>query len=178
MNYYSRFEGHPFLFENYFLPGKVYCNGKELKQKIRYDIYKDEISIPFGDEILQLNKEAIDSFAVTFENYLFKFIKIDTLYKSGFYNIINLQSSTVLTKFRKDVFPSDKKEDAFEFKESARIYLITRKDTINISDRKDLAKALNIKQSSLKGFAREQKIEINFTRPEKLSPIMEHFSKF
>lgn len=178
VNYYNKFEGHPFLFQNYFLHGKVFCKARELKVKIRYDIYKDEIMIPFGDEILQLNKEAVDSFTINYNNRLFRFIKADTSGGSGFYNVINLDKAVIRTTFKKDIFPSSDKGDVFEFVESTNISLLTSAGSFNISGRKDLAIALKIKEADLKGFAREKNLKVNFRKPDDLIPIVNHFYKF
>ncbi|MDO9340258.1 MAG: hypothetical protein Q7T72_07005, partial [Bacteroidales bacterium] len=107
-NKYHRIIGDQFLFANYFLPGTVSTNSKTFKNLlIRYDIYSDEIMIPVNlEEILQLNKEMIDSFSITFENKVHRFIKIqeDTLnglkgYK-GYFNVLYKQESALYIKHK------------------------------------------------------------------------------
>ena len=78
-NMYRRINGDQFLFTNYFLPGTVSAYGKTFKNLlIRYDIFSDEVMIPVDrEEIVQLNKEMIDSFSITFEkNKVYYFSKV------------------------------------------------------------------------------------------------------
>ena len=80
-NRYHRIKGDQFLFSGLFLPATVSKNGKTFKNvSIKYDIYSDEIITPVNSEdILQLNKEMVDSFTLSFENKTYKFTNIQAL---------------------------------------------------------------------------------------------------
>ena len=77
-NLYYLSEGNQFLFSKEFLPGSLTINSKRFTDIfLKYDIYNDEILTPVDQGgILQLNKELVDSFSLSFQDKTFKFIKM------------------------------------------------------------------------------------------------------
>src|ERR1035437_2536330 len=67
-----------FLFSKEYLPGILTIGGKTFNNVLlKYDIFKDEVLTPIDSgRILQLNKELIDSFSISFLNRKYQFIKM------------------------------------------------------------------------------------------------------
>jgi hypothetical protein len=91
-NMYHRIKEDQFLFSDYFLPGTLSINGQTFKNlKIRYDIYSDEILIPLNlEDIVQVNKEMVDSFTISFENKVYKFTRFREEALKGLNGYVNV----------------------------------------------------------------------------------------
>ncbi|MCX6320653.1 MAG: hypothetical protein NTX93_02460 [Bacteroidia bacterium] len=182
-NKYHRIIGDQFLFSNYFLPGTVSTNGKTFKNLlIRYDIYSDEIMIPVNrEEILQLNKEIIDSFAINFENKIYKFTKIqeDTLnglkgYKGYFY-VLYKQESALYIKYNKEISPNITEKSDGEFIQTHKIYLVKDKIVHPITTKNDLYKALNADNVQIRNYLKNNKLKVSKKRPESFIPVIRFY---
>jgi hypothetical protein len=82
-----------FLFSPEFLPGTLRISGKSFSNlNLKYDIYSDELIIfTNGRIMLQLNKELIDLFSISYNNqdWHFKKLEPDSLNTiSGFVNVL------------------------------------------------------------------------------------------
>lgn len=109
-NKYHRIKEDQFLFSNFFLPGTISINGRTFKNlRIRYDIFSDEITIPINlEEIVQLNKEMVDSFTLSFEDKIYRFTNIlnDTLKSfTGYIKLLYKGSSAFYVKYKKSISP-------------------------------------------------------------------------
>lgn len=174
INNYHRILGDQFLFSNYFLPGTVSTNGKTFKNLlIRYDIYSDEIMIPLNrEEILQLNKEMIDSFSINFENIVYKFIRIqeDTLnslkgYK-GYFNVLYKQKSALYIKYKKNISPDITEKSDGAFLQTHKIYFAKDNIVYPITTINDLYEALNAEKMQIKNYIKDNKLKVSKSKPE------------
>lgn len=183
INNYHRILGDQFLFSNYFLPGTVSTNGKTFKNLlIRYDIYSDEIMIPLNrEEILQLNKEMIDSFSINFENIVYKFIRIqeDTLnslkgYK-GYFNVLYKQKSALYIKYKKTISPDITEKSDGAFLQTHKIYFAKDNNVYPITTINDLYEALNAEKMQIKNYIKDNKLKVSKSKPESFLPVIRFY---
>jgi hypothetical protein len=182
-NMFRRVNGDQFLFTDYFLPGTVSIDGKTFKNLlIRYDIYSDEIMIPVNlEEIVQLNKEMIDSFSIAFENKVHRFIKIqeETFnglkgYK-GYFNVLYNKESALYIKFRKEISPDITDKSDGEFIVAHKVYLVKDKIVYPIMTKNDLFIALNIEKVQIKNYLKSNKLRVSKKSPESFIPVIRFY---
>lgn len=181
-NKHRRINGDPYLFANYFLPATVSGNVKTYKNlTIRYDIFSDEITIPVNrEEILQLNKEMVDSFTLSFENKVFKFIQIrDTLSKvegfKGYINVVYQQKSALFIKYIKLITPEITDKSDGDFLQTKRIFLVKDGIVSLIGSVNDLYKALNTNKTQVNEFLKKNKLKISRDKPESFIPLIKYY---
>jgi hypothetical protein len=181
-NRYRTFHGSAFLFEDYFLPGTVSINGKTFDNvSVKYDLYSDEVLIPVNnDEIIQLNKEIVDSFSITYENRVYKFIRsgIDPLRSdepAGYYNLLYSGKVSCFIKYKKSIRPGLEQGKDFEFVQSNQIFL--KKDNVlyQISKMKEIFKTLMVEESEFKKDIRDQKQKLSVDNPGSLIPLLKFY---
>jgi len=182
INKHRRINGDPYLFANYFLPGTVSANGKIYKNlTIRYDIFSDEITIPVNrQEILQLNKEMIDSFTLSFENQVFKFIQIrDTLNRidgyKGYINVLYQQKSALFIKYIKLITPEITDKSDGNFLQTRRIFIVKDGIVSQIGSVNDLYKVLKTDKTQAKEFLKKNKLKISKDKPESFIPLIRYY---
>lgn len=183
INNYHRINGDQFLFSNFFLPGTVSEYGKTYKNLlIRYDIFSDEITIPVSrDEILQLNKEIIDSFSITFENqaYLFSRIIGDTLaglkgYKGYFYVLYN-KGSLLFIKYKKEISPDIREESDGDFLQSQKTYFVKNNIVYQITSVNEFYKAFGSDEELVRSYVRKNKLRVSRNKPESMVPVIRYY---
>lgn len=181
-NRYKKFYGSSFLFEDYFLPGTVSINGKTYDNvSVKFDIYSDQVLIPINSaEIIQLNKEIVDSFSITYENHVYKFIRsgIDPMRSdepAGYYNLLYSGKVSCFIKYKKYIRPGLEKGRDFEFVQSHQIYL--KKDTVlyQISKLKEIFGALMVEESEFKKYFRDGKQKLSVDNPVSLIPLLKFY---
>lgn len=181
-NKYRKFHGSAFLFEDYFLPGTVSVNGRTFKNlSIKYDIYSDELLLPVSsDEIIQLNKEIVDSFSITYDNRIYKFIRLgfDTLKSdkpADYYNLLYNGQVSCFIKYKKEILPGHDPGRDFEFVQSHQIYL--KKDSVlyQVSKKKEIFQTLMVDESEFKKSIRDQKQKLSVDNPGSLIPLLRFY---
>jgi len=182
-NMYRKFHGDAYLFANYFLPGTVSMNGKTYnKVTLRYDIYSDELQVPVNrDEILQLNKEMVDSFTISYGDEVYKFVNItdnksDSLIKSaGYFNSFYEGGVSLLIKYKKEILPGIENNSDFEFSQTLQVYLM-RDDLINpVSTKKELCSLLKLDKSEVNRFLKSQKLRVRKNDPGTFIPVIRFY---
>lgn len=179
-NRYHRIKEDQFLFSNFFLPGSISINRQTFKNlRIKYDIYSDEIIIPLNlDEILQLNKESVDSFTISFENKVFKFTNIrdDTLKGfKGYVNVLYKGKSALYVKYKKEIlFSSTDKYDG-EFYQIHQIYFVKDNIVYPITSTNDLFKVLNEDKVQIRNFNKRDKSKVSKKIPESFVPVIMYY---
>jgi len=182
-NMYRRINGDQFLFTDYFLDGTVTANGRTYKNlKIKYDIYSDEILIPVDlEEIVQVNKEIIDSFSISYETrkYRFEKIDIDSLKKTneinGYFRVLYKEKSALYLKYSKQISPNITDKSDGDFIETDKVWF--KKDNIiyPVMSENDLLSALKIDKVTLKNYLRSNKLKYSKKNPESLVPIIRYY---
>jgi hypothetical protein len=179
-NRYRNILENQFLFATFFLPGTVSSKGKMYKNLLlKYDIYSDEILIPVNDdEIIQLNKELIDSFSINFENKLYKFINIssDTVFDlkdfKGYINVALKGESTLYIKYKKEILSSMKNIVDFEFIQSQKIYLANRNKIFSITSKADLYRVLDADINQINNYVESNRLNVSIKEPESFIQII------
>jgi hypothetical protein len=179
-NKFLRIDGDPYLFKNYFLPGTVSLNGRKFTNlKIRYDIFTDELMIPINlSDILQLNKEMVDSFTINFENKVYKFIKFpeDTLKKFGGYlNELYKVKSALYVKYKKSISTNITDKSDGEFMQIQKIYFVKDDIIYPITSLHNLLKIINKDEMQIKTFIRENKLRVSSKMPESFIPVIRYY---
>ena len=177
VNNYRRIDGDPFLFVSYFLPGTVSVNGKTYRNLIlRYDIHNDELMIPVSlEDIVQLNKEMVDSFSLNFENKTYKFVKMpdDSLNViTGFFHIPYDRQSALYIKYKKYLLPGITDKSDGEFVQTQTAYLVKNNTFYKIKTKNNLFRALNLSKSQVRNYLRENRVKIKKDFPESYVPVI------
>jgi hypothetical protein len=182
INKFMKTKNDQFLFTNYFLPGTVHLNNKTYKNLlIKYDIYSDEVLLPVNQyEVLQLNKEMVDSFTIGFENHEYKFITIrrDTLdgFKdfNGYLCVIYNEGSAIYVKYKK-LLTNFNKEEKLEFYQFDKIYLTKDETICLIKTRNGFYKALSSDIAQIKNYLKDNKLKVSKAKPESLIPVVRFY---
>ena len=145
-NLYTNVKGDQFLFSSDYLIGSLSINGEIYKNlSINYDIYNDEIITPTNHgSILQLNKEMVDSFTLSFGVKTYSFINMtaDSLAGiKGYVNILYSGKSALFIKYKKEIqlLAVDDKYDLFY--RTYKIYFLKHGTVYQINSKRDLLKS-------------------------------------
>jgi len=182
-NMYRRINGDQFLFADYFMDGTVTANGRTYKNlKIKYDVFSDEILIPVDlEEIVQLNKEIIDSFSISYENKVYRFEKIyvDSLKKTndfnGYFRVLYNEKSALYLKYIKHISSNITDKSDGDFIEANKVYIVKNNIVYPVLSKDDVLKALNTDKALLKKYLRSNKLKISKNNPESFIPLIRFF---
>lgn len=180
-NLYSLVEDDQFLFSNEFLPGTITISGKTFSDiNIKYDLFEDEILTPSDTGgILQLNKELVDSFSVSFQNRTYHFIKMqeDSLMGSQtYFNVLYKgDKCSLLLWYNKkiDKLADEGKYDKFYL--ITRLYFVDRGKIYQISGERDLLKILSEDHDLVKDFIKKNKLRLSEKKPESFIPVIRYY---
>jgi hypothetical protein len=179
-NRYHRIEGDQFLFSGFFLPGTVSINGRTFQNvKIKYDILEDQIITPVNiEDILQLNKEMVDSFSISYEDKIYRFINIrnDTLKEiSGYVNILYKGLSSFYVKHKKTITPYFTEKSDGNFVENDVMYLVKDHQAFPVNGTKSLMKVLHADTKVFRNFIKKNKLRISQKNPESFVPVIRFY---
>ncbi|HZY25621.1 MAG TPA: hypothetical protein VFE71_07330 [Bacteroidales bacterium] len=176
-NLYYLVQDDPFLFSKEFLPGVLTIRSKTFNNVLlKYDILNDEVLTPIDSgRILELNKELIDSFSLSFQNRKYLFIKMteDTLKAAeSFFNVLYKGKTTLLLKHEKkiDKLAVDGKYD--KFYQVNRIFIVSDEKLYQVNGKADLFKVMPEDKGQLKDFMKSNKIRISGKNPESFIPVI------
>jgi hypothetical protein len=177
---YSGILGGEFLFSRNWLNGEVTINKVTFKNiPLKYDIYNDQlISMINPGTFVQLNKELIKGFVLSYENKKYVFENFghessnsliefgQTLYKGKISFILKHKK---LIK----ILAVENKYD--EFYEVQTMYLMKDGAYLRISGKNDLLNVLSDKSLQIKNFIRENKIKISKNDPYSFIPVIKFY---
>jgi len=181
-NLYYRVKGDQFLFKSDFMPGSVTIHGKEFNNiQVKYDIYGDEL-LTFTDRgiIIQLNKEMIDLFNMSYNDrvYYFKRMDVDSLNSlSGYVNILYDGPSPLYIKYRKEILTLAVENKYDLFNEIDKIYLQKDGKILLINSKKEFLGLLKDQKQQVHSFIKTNKIRITKKNPESFKPVIEYYDK-
>lgn len=177
---YTAVKEDQFLFTNEFLPGQVTMNGKTFNTpKLRYDILNDELmTVTDKGHILQLNKEMVDDFSLTYRMRIYYFTKSepDTLNKeSGYFNVLYEGRSSLYIRYYKEISKRGPGKNYEDFVQSEKVYII--KDGIfhQVRNNHDFKKIVSDKKNEIKAYLKENRIMISGKSPDAYVPVLEYY---
>jgi hypothetical protein len=169
-----------FLFSNEFLPGQITMNGKTFNTtKLRYDILNDELmTVTDKGHILQLNKEMVENFTLTYRLRIYYFTKSepDTLNKeSGYFNVLYKGRSSLYIRYFKEISKRGPGKNYEDFVQAEKVYII--KDGIfhQVRNNRDFKKILSDKKNEIKAYLKENRILISGKSPDTYVPVLEYY---
>ena len=169
-----------FLFSKEFLPGTVTIYGKIFKNiNIKYDLYKDEILTPYNPgEILQLNKEIVDSFSIFFQHKTYQFARIpeDGLEGlKGYVNVLYKGKTALYIKHIKKINRPGVENEHDTFYQVSRIYFVNNNLVQLITNKSDLFSALKAHKAQIRDFIKKNKLAVSKNAPESFIPVIRYY---
>jgi hypothetical protein len=179
-NRYHRIRGDQFLFSAFFIPSAVTINGKTFNNvRIKYDIYADEIITPVNrEDILQLNKEVVDSFTINSENKIYKFTNVmaDTMKSfKGYVSVLYKGKSALYLKYIKTITPFVTTEYDGSFNQISILYFRRGNEIYPIKSISDLLKILSIQKDQIRNFIKKNKLKVSKKIPDSFIPVIRFY---
>jgi hypothetical protein len=158
----------------------VTINGKTFNNiGLNYDIYNDEIITTSNTGYnVQLNKEMVDSFSISFGNRIYRFLNTreDSLEGvKGYANVLYKGKSALYVKYRKEIelLAVDDKYDLFF--QNHRLYFLLDGTTYAVSGKNDLLKILGKDKIALKAYIKKNNLKISKKDPDSFVPIIRYY---
>lgn len=178
-NQYYLVKEDQFLYSKEFLPGSISMRGRSFSGVfLKYDLYKDEILTPTQDGILQINKEMIDSFSLSFQNRKFDFIKLqeDSLKKSStFYNVVYKGKTALLIRYYKKIDKLAVEGKYDQFYQVSRVFLFKGNKLLQVTGKKDLLNSMGEDKAVIKEFMKANKIRVSEKDPASFIPVVKYY---
>lgn len=129
------------------------------------------------EEILQLNKEMIDSFSINFENKVFRFTKIPEGLEGlkGYFLVLYKQESALYIKYKKEISSEITEKSDGEFIQTHKIYFVKDSAVYPIATKNDLNKALQPVDVQIVNYLRNNKLKISKKKPESFIPAIRYY---
>jgi hypothetical protein len=166
-----------FFLSGDFLPGSITIGGKTFDNiNVRYDIFSDQILIPLNQgPVLQVNKEMVDSFSLSFMNKKWRFVNIkeDSLnLLNGYVNVLYKGRSELYVKYRKEIalLAVDKMHD--KFYPVQKIYFVKNNIVNQISGERNFVKLFGDDEQAVKDYIRKNKLVLSRKNPESFVPVI------
>ncbi|HUX96993.1 MAG TPA: hypothetical protein VMV47_14755 [Bacteroidales bacterium] len=179
-NLYASVHGDPFLFSDEFMPGQVTMNGKTFsKLRLRYDILNDEIvTITDKGIILQLNREMIEEFTITYKGRIYNFLhlitdSLDNL--SGYVNVVYEGNSGLYVKSRKEISGMGPGKNYEDFFQVDRIFLLKDGIFTLIRSNRDFKREFSDRWSEIKEYKTANRIKLSVKSPDSYVPVLIFF---
>ena len=179
-NIYFTVQGDQFLFSKEFLPGSVSINGKTFSNIVlKYDIFEDEIITPADTGgIVELNKEMVDSFNISFQNKKYQFVTIrrDSSKRSkSYFNILYTGKSALYLKYDKKISKLEVEGKYDKFYQVSRIYLVKGSIFLPVTGKSELMKILSDNKDLVKDFIGKNRLNISVKEPESIIPVIRYY---
>jgi hypothetical protein len=128
--------------------------------------------------VLQLNKELIDSFALSFQNNSYQFIKFeeDSAKKSSsYFNVLYKGKTNLLIRYSKKIDKLAVEGKYDKFYQLRKIYMLKNKKLFLLTNKNDLLNALQENKDQIKDFMRKSRIKVSEKEPESFIPVIRYF---
>jgi hypothetical protein len=171
--------GDPYLLSNAFLTGSLTISGKTFSPlRMKYNLFEDEVHIPTpSGEILQVNKEMVDSFALSFNNKIYRFAVIpedSVAGLKGYVQVLYHGKMELYVKYAKKVKRSDFESRPDKYYQITRVFTVKNKQAYLISGKKDLFSLSKDKKTLVKDFMRKNKLHVTKKDPESFIPVFRY----
>jgi hypothetical protein len=179
-NIYYLIKEDQFLFSKEFLPGSVSVRGKLFTGiLLKYDIYRDELITPVDKGVLlQLNKERIDSFSLSFQSKTYNFIKAEEDSVKGdqsFFNVLYEGNTALLVRYTKKIEKMAVEGKYDKFYQISRIYLNKGNGLFQVTGKKDLLKLMPEQKTAISEYMKINKIRVSEKSPETFIPVVRFY---
>ena len=164
------------------MPGSVTIGKRTFENLIlKYDIYNDELLTTTDHGIiLQLNKEMVDYFNMTYINktYFFKRLDADSINAlSGYVCVLFEGHVSLLVKYRKEILLLAVENRYDLFNQLHKIYLKKDGEIILINSKRDFLKQLEDRKPQVRTFIKSNKLKITKKTPESFQPVIEYYDR-
>lgn len=180
-NQYSAVVGDEFFLTKEWIEGEVNINDAEFKGiPLKYDIYNDQlISIINAGTFIQLNKELIKDFTLSYEDKKYHFENFgeipDNTFK-GFGQVLYSGKISLILKYFKEIKELAVQNRYDKFTENKNLYILKDGVFYRISGKHELLKTLSDKEEELQSFIRENKIRVRKSNPDSFIPVLEYYN--
>jgi len=179
-NLFYMVQGDQFLFSKEFLSGSLSISGKTFSDiLLKYDILKDEILTPSDSGgVLQVNKELVDSFSVSFQNKTYHFIKMqeDSLKGSKRYiNVLYKGKTALYLEYNKKIEKLAAEGKYDKFYQINHIYFVKGNIFYPITSKSDLLKVFANDKALIKNFIKKNKLYVSEKMPDSFIPVMQYY---
>jgi hypothetical protein len=177
---YHDIVGDEFFPSKNWLNGEVFIDDLTFKNvSLRYDIYNDQLITSMNQDILiQLNKEHIKGFSLTFENkkYLFENFGNGNGYPfKGFGQVLYKGKTYLVMKEIKKIQLLAVENRYDEFYQLQDLFIFRNGTFYPVSGKKDLLNALSDRQEELQKFIKKEKIRIRKKSPDSFIPVIKFY---
>jgi len=181
-NKYFYIKGDPYLFAPAMLDGSVKVNNKSFNNvRIQYDIYSDELlSLNNHNVIIQLNKEIVDEFTISYAGTEYHFRRIDDNGQgppTGYVNILYDGETTLLVKYFKTIELRAVENKYDSFSGAHKIYVKKDGKPVFIRNRKQLLDLFDDKKREIKTYLRENSLKVSGKLPASFIPVVEYYDR-
>jgi hypothetical protein len=179
-NLFYTVQGDQFLFSKEFLEGSISISGKTFPNLLlKYDLFKDEILTPSDTGgILQINKELVDSFSLSYLNITYKFIKMreDTLKEAKrYFNVLYKGRTALYLQYSKKIEKLAVEGKYDKFYEIDHIYFAKGNMLYPLTGKRDLMKILDKYKIPLKNYIKKNKLNVLERIPESFVPVIRYY---
>ncbi len=181
-DHYFMISGDQFLFSNNFLPGIITMKGRTFSDvRLKYDILNDEILMPLDSgRVLQINKELVDSFMISYDNRTYLFTRSDDVnpeLPAGFVNILYKGKSELVVKYIKKIDRLNIEGKVDNFYQQNRIYFIINNKVTLLRNKRYLFKAIEPYKARVKNYLKKQMLYIDRNVPDSYIPVLNYLDK-
>lgn len=179
-NLYVSIREDQFLFTNEFLPGQVTMNGVTFNtSRLRYDIMNDEImTVTDKGHILQLNKEMVDNFTLTYRSRIYNFTKSEPDNQgklSGYFNVLYKGKAAICVKYYKEISGRGPGKSYEDFVQGDRLFIVKDSVFIQIRNNGDFRKIVSDRKHEIKTYMKGSEIRISRKSPDSYVPVLEYY---
>ena len=171
--------GDPYLLSNAFLTGSLTISGKTFSPlRMKYNLFDDEIHIPApSGDIIQVNKEMVDSFSLLFDSRIYRFATIpaDSVEGlKGYVQVLYRGKMDLYIKYVKKIKRSDFESRPDKYYQITRIYCVQNKRSYLITSKSDLFNLSKDKKARVKDFMRKNKLHVTKKDPASFVPVFRY----
>jgi hypothetical protein len=171
--------GDPYLLSNAYLTGSLTISGKTFSPlRMKYNLFEDEIHIPApSGEILQVNREMVDSFSLWFDNRIYRFATIpeDSVEGlNGYVQVLYRGKMDLFIKYVKKIKRSDFESRPDKYYQITRVYCVQNKRSYLITGKSDLFNLSKDKKARVKDFMRKNKLHVSKKDPGSFVPVFRY----
>ncbi len=169
-----------FLFSARFLTATVIMNGYSFDSlPVLYDIYNDQIITPGSDgTLLQLNKEMVEGFDLTYQLRKYRFEKISADTVRGFYGYINVLYKgrvSFYLKYKKAIALLEVDDKYDKFYQVEKMFLLKNGVVYPVKNRRDLLKVMDDRKLQVRAYIRKNGLKISKQDPDTFVPVIKYY---